>query len=184
MRNVRLVESRPGHDVCRCHYVTARKKTKSGHCACARMRDMRLVESWTESNLRPPQRHRRKQRRHHKEYCNTDDNSCGTGDKNDTGDNNNNTGNNISGTGYNNSVTDDSNTNSDTGCDSRCGVSDSGAGDGSGLSHSHCCNHKIYGVYETSTSSTGQSPGPASVPHKMRQAGHHDNLPPDQRTVS
>ena len=111
------------------------------------------------------------------EYCNTGDNSCGTGDNNDTGDNNNNTGNNISDTGYNNSVTDDSNTNSDTGCDRRCGASDSGASDGSGLSHSHCCNHKIYGVYETATSSTGQSPGPASVPHKMRQAGHHDNLP-------
>ena len=66
MRNVCLAESmtyiahaqsRPGHDVCRCHYVAARKKTaKSGHCACARMRDMRLVESWTESKLGPPQR--------------------------------------------------------------------------------------------------------------------------------
>ena len=58
-----------------------------------------------------------------------------------------------------------------------------GSGDGSGLAHSHCCNHKNYGVYEAATSSPGQSPGPAYVPHKMRQAGHHDNLP-DQHTVS
>ena len=27
MRNVRLVKSRPGHDVCRCHYVTARQNS-------------------------------------------------------------------------------------------------------------------------------------------------------------
>ena len=65
-------------------------------------------------------------------FCGTGDNYGGTGHNNDTGDNNNNTDNNISDSGNNNSVTDDSN--SDTDYDSRC------AGDGSGISHSHCCN--------------------------------------------
>ena len=71
------------------------------------------------------------------------DNYGGTGDNNNiTSNNNNNTGNNISDTGNNNnSVTDDSN--SDIGYYSRCGASDSSASDGSGLSHSHCCNHKV-----------------------------------------
>ena len=36
---------------------SASETAKSGHCACARMRDMRLVESWTGSKLGPPQRH-------------------------------------------------------------------------------------------------------------------------------
>ena len=114
-------------------------------------------------------------------YEGTDDNYGSTGDNNDTGDNNNNTGNNISDTGNNNSVTDDSN--SDTGYDSRCGASDSGDGAGSDVFQSHCCNHKIYGVYEAATSSPGQYPGPACVPHKTRQAGYHEILP-IQRAVS
>ena len=35
---------------------SASETAKHDHCACARMRDMRLDESWTGSNLGPPQR--------------------------------------------------------------------------------------------------------------------------------
>ena len=35
------------------------RTAKSGHCECARMRDMRLDESWTGSNLGPQHRQRR-----------------------------------------------------------------------------------------------------------------------------
>ena len=35
---------------------SASEQLKNDHCACARMRDMRLDESWTGSNLGPPQR--------------------------------------------------------------------------------------------------------------------------------
>jgi len=84
----------------------------------------------------------------------------------------------------NNSVTDGSN--SDMGYDSRCGASDSSergisnntsvAGDGSGPSHSRCCNHNTFRVSEAATSSPGQSLVPASVPHKTGQAGHHEQI--------
>ena len=42
-----LVESRLGHYVCRFTTLERVRTDKSDNCACARMRDMRLDESWT-----------------------------------------------------------------------------------------------------------------------------------------